>query len=924
MNENRAMKQPTGNIPKLSGQAQEAVNHRGGHLQIIASAGSGKTETVSQRIAMLVSEGVEPAQIIAFTFTEKAAEELKSRIRERVEGFAGQEIADKLGNMYVGTIHGFCFQMLTRYVGKYESYDVMDENQLAAFVQRQAHFLKVKELDPSGKLFRGMSLFRENLDVVENELLNTEDLPENLRFSIERFNQFMDEYRLLTFGQQIARAVEALEDSEIHEKVTSDIKHLIVDEYQDVNPAQERLISLLAKPVGKADLVVVGDDDQAIYQWRGSSVDNITTFSKRYKNVTQYELLANRRSRPPIVGIADSFAKTIPGRLEKEMTAAREHNGPALDIVSDYESEEQEALELASSINSLVRRGFEYNRIAVLVRGRTSYPAIMKAFESHAIPVQPGGRMGLFDQPDADFLGRIFAWVADFEWKRRFEYTRERVDISDLELLAKNIYGIKGKSWKRFEEYLEGLKSKVGTDSRKIDLISEVYEITSMIGVRNWDVTDPVLASRLGTIARFQGFIADYESVQKRSRQNPDSPEEQIGASDQKSYYFTNLASLLVNVAVDEYIDFEGEDDVKTNSVELMTVHASKGLEWDAVFLPSLTANRFPSSRSGRAKSWLVPTDLFDPKRYEGSDADERRLFYVAMTRAREWLSLSAHLKVKKGAAKPSPYIDFVQAKYDEELAYPKDWSGPKNGSEDEDLQISYSDIASYLECGHSYWLRNLIGFPPAIVEEIGYGKAIHHLMRAIAEQTMAKGKPLKPMDIDRILATDFFLPYANKAIATRFRESAKKLVLKYMKDHADDMNRVWEVERPFELALPGVVVFGRADVILDKNDGKIDSLAIVDYKTSTEGKELYLQLQIYTVAGQREGLDVQGAFVHDLGSANREPVDTSQPALDAAVKTVIKAADGIKNRIFEAKPTVPKCGRCDVRAICRSSAAKT
>jgi DNA helicase-2/ATP-dependent DNA helicase PcrA len=380
----------------------------------------------------------------------------------------------------------------------------------------------------------------------------------------------------------------------------------------------------------------------------------------------------------------------------------------------------------------------------------------------------------------------------------------------------------------------------------------------------------------------------------------------------------------LVNVAVDEYIDFEGEDDVKTNSVELMTVHASKGLEWDAVFLPSLTANRFPSSRSGRAKSWLVPTNLFDPKRYEGSDADERRLFYVAMTRAREWLSLSAHLKVKRGAAKPSPYIDFIQAKYDEELAYPKDWSGAKTGSETEDLQISYSDIASYLDCGHSYWLRNLIGFPPAIVEEIGYGKAIHHLMRAIAEQTMAKGKPLKPMDIDRILATDFFLPYANKAIATRFRESAKKLVLKYMKDHAEDMNRVWEVERPFELALPGVVVFGRADVILDKHDGKIDSLAIVDYKTSTEGRELDLQLQIYTVAGKREGLDVQGAFVHDLGSANREPVDTSQPALDAAVKTVIKAADGIKNRIFEAKPTPPKCGRCDVRAICRSSAAKS
>ena len=131
-------------IPKLTGQAAEAVAYRGSHMQIIASAGSGKTETVSQRIATLVAEGVDPANIVAFTFTEKAAAELKERVRARVLSFAGQEMSDKLGTMYVGTIHGFCYQLLTRYVGKYESYDVIDENQLAAFLQRQQHFLNLK------------------------------------------------------------------------------------------------------------------------------------------------------------------------------------------------------------------------------------------------------------------------------------------------------------------------------------------------------------------------------------------------------------------------------------------------------------------------------------------------------------------------------------------------------------------------------------------------------------------------------------------------------------------------------------------------------------------------------------------------------------------------------------------------------------
>ena len=123
----------------------------------------------------------------------------------------------------------------------------------------------------------------------------------------------------MSFGTQIIRAVEALGDPEVHAKVTADLQHLIVDEYQDVNPAQERLIELLAKPNGQADLVVVGDDDQAIYQWRGSAVANIVTFADRYPDVTKFELLTNRRSRPAIVELANAFAQTIPGRLAKEM-----------------------------------------------------------------------------------------------------------------------------------------------------------------------------------------------------------------------------------------------------------------------------------------------------------------------------------------------------------------------------------------------------------------------------------------------------------------------------------------------------------------------------------------------------------------------------------------------------------------------------
>jgi len=909
-------------IPVLEGKAADAVAYRGTHMQIIASAGSGKTETVSQRIAVLVAEGTDPANIVAFTFTDKAATELKERVRARVLHFAGQAMADKLGTMYVGTIHGFCYQMLTQYIGKYETYDVIDENQLAAFLQRQQNFLKLKDLSPRGGQFDGINRFRTNLAVVENELLDMALVPEPLRQTINDFYVMLDEFHLLTFGRQIARAVEVLQDPEVHKMVTADIKHLIVDEYQDVNPAQERLIELLSKPVGDADLVVVGDDDQAIYQWRGSTVANITTFATRYPDVATFELLKNRRSRPQIVGLADNFAQSIPSRLKKTMQAFRESNGPALDIVLDYNNEEQEADEVARSIQKLRSIGFRYSDMAVLVRGKVAYPRLLQAFERFAVPVQPGGRAGLFEQPDADFLGRCFAWFVDYEWRKdRYSREQEQIFIEDLIRLARTVYSLNKQQLQEVEEALLAAKKLVGSDTRDLSLIGVTYSITGALGVRNWDLSNPMHQSRLGTVARFSKFIADYEIMQKRSRIASDGDGSQAGYGDQGEWYFKNLATLMLNVAIGDYTDFEGEEDLLSDSVALMTVHAAKGLEWPIVFVPSLTKKRFPSSNTGKKTDWIISREYFDAERYEGTDGDERRLFYVAITRAREWLALSAHERVNTARGAISPYIQEVYEAFKGDLAYPAEWVADDELQEGPELHITYSELAEYLNCGHSYWLRSRIGFPPKLIQEIGYGNAVHHLLRAIAEETQRKNRPLSPIDVDRIFATDFFLPFAGKALAASFRESARKLVNNYLDDYGDDMQRVWETERPFELALDGVVVTGRADVILNKHNGSPDSLAIVDYKTAIDDRELGLQLQVYAAAGLREGLAVDGAFLHDLDEQKRLPVDISSAALADAIDIVIDAATGIKNRNFKPSPEVSRCSRCDVRAFCPEAA---
>jgi DNA helicase-2/ATP-dependent DNA helicase PcrA len=903
-------------VPTLEGQAAHAKDHRGSHIQIIASAGSGKTETVSQRIASLVAEGTEPSEIVAFTFTKKAAAELKERIRIRVEALAGVTQANKLGQMYVGTIHGYCFQLLTTFVSAYEAYDAIDENQFAAFMQRYANNLDFRQFDPKGGLFKGMSIFRDNIQVIENELIDFSEVPDDYAKVMQEVYGLLDAHRLMTFGMQINRAVEELEKPDVLSKVAGTVKHLIVDEYQDVNPAQERLIQLLSKPFGGADLVVVGDDDQSIYQWRGSTVENITTFAHRYEGVAKFELLTNRRSRPAIVRAADAFAQSIEGRLPKKMLPFHEPNGPAIDIVLDYETELEESTELAQSIQALRRKGFAYSDIAILVRAGTAYPKILDALERFQIPVTPGDRLGLFEQPDADFLARVFAWFVNGEWKSGRWGTAEKIELPDILALAKNLYP---DSEAELEQALLTAKSLVGEDSRKVSLVDICYQIGKSVGLGGWDSGDLVLVARLGTIARFTKFVADYEGVTRRAKVVDEQSGEQIGSSNQGVWLFRNLNILLMHYAQDSYKDFGGEEGLAVDAVNLMTVHAAKGLEWPIVFLPSLTSSRFPSSKNGQAKDWVVPTSLFDRTRYEGTDVDERRLFYVAITRAKEWLALSAHQKVNKTSRQPSPYVLELAHAHKEIQDYPLDPTSGAISSESE-LQLSFSQVADYLNCGLSFWLRQKIGFPAAIVQEIGYGKAVHHIMRILAEETQRNGRSLARGDVDRIVAREFFLPFANKALAEKLHKSAEKLVGNYMTKYSEELERVWETERPFEIALPGALVSGRADVILDKSDGEVGSLSIVDYKTSVGDQDFDFQLQIYAEAGIREGLQVRDAFIHSLSDQDRIPVDISGSARSSALQKVQLAVDGIRDRKFEANPSKSKCGMCDVKAICKSA----
>ena len=484
-------------IPKLEGESQAAVAYRGGHLQIIASAGSGKTEVVSQRVAALCGEGVEPAGIVAFTFTERAAASLKSRIERCVvaDSRLGEAYLDRLGGMFVGTIHSYSFSLLQKHVPRYETFDVLDDNRLTAFLTREAYGIGIPELCDH-KLFKSIGVFLENLEVVENELLDAVQLDEPFRSIYERYLEALEESRLLTFGQVIARAVQEVGRPEVFQAAHEPLRHLIVDEYQDVNPAQEALIARLAEQ--PAHLCVVGDDDQAIYQWRGSTVENIVCFETRYPAVRQFNIEVNRRSRPAIIEHANRLGALIEGRLDKAMQPHRGASEAVEVVCWSQPTAADEARVIAQAIRDAHDKcGYRYRDVAILCRGRVSLPPILAALQEMNIPVKPGDRTNLFLQPEARLFGETICWLVDRGWRDDYQPEQQTTHdelveryqaLFDLDSARVGAAGLRLQEW----------RVQASDESKPANLVREWYELISDLGVEGWDLSDPWKVSRLG------------------------------------------------------------------------------------------------------------------------------------------------------------------------------------------------------------------------------------------------------------------------------------------------------------------------------------------------------------------------------------------------------------------------------------------
>ncbi|MFH0966727.1 MAG: ATP-dependent helicase, partial [Methanobacteriota archaeon] len=569
----------------LSDSQQEAVLADTRYIRLIAGAGAGKTETLTRRVLYLLFEKyVSPSSIVAFTFTEKAAASMKNRIFKRVLGLGAVEIYNRLGDMYIGTIHGFCNRILEEQYG-YGSWEVLDEN------QEMALLINISDricLTTGRNTTDRASIFRQSLSVLYNDLLSRDEIkkqaPEFFA-SVKAYEEYLDQFHLLTFDRMITLALNHLHASP---DVTRTISHLIVDEYQDINPAQEALI----RTIGQKAIFVVGDPRQTIFQWRGSDEGCFKRFATFYPDVYDIVLPENRRSGRQIVSVANTLASHFRTGPYEPMTATRPDAGAVYRI--DYPTSGDEAEGVADQILSLVNSGScRYQDIGILLRSvNNSATPFIQTLRRYHIPFILSGQVGLFKRQEILALAKIFCWLSPKGFFPASIKDRKNTISGDhlLDSAIDDWFSVVPSVYTKevVRKTLGYWKITVLENVAYRNMTTAYYNLLSILGFHALSPDNDEDAVVMGNIASFGRVLADFESSQNYGGKTGDILK-----------MVRDLHWFLFLYAYWRYEESDGEQDIAIDAVRLSTVHQAKGLEWPVVFVPALIDGKFPSSRIG-------------------------------------------------------------------------------------------------------------------------------------------------------------------------------------------------------------------------------------------------------------------------------------------------------------------------------------
>ncbi|MBY0276116.1 ATP-dependent helicase [Candidatus Binatia bacterium] len=912
---------------KLTDSQRRAIEHTGRNLQLIACAGSGKTEVVARRVVHLLTPGradsLAPRNIVAFTFTEKAAAELKERIVTRTRQALGD--IPGLAEMFVGTIHAFCLELLKSETPKYLKFEVLNEVQQGLFVDRhskQSGLTASTDLTGSAlKRYRDTQHYIAALSILREAELEESSLGGcSIIDGLESYQALLDERSLLDYSSILDTAVEVLtNDDGLRERLAERVKYVIVDEYQDVNPVQEAIVWSLHE-LG-ARICVVGDDDQTIYQWRGSDVANILTFGTRYPGVDQIAIEENHRSSDGVVETARPFIEQNTTRLKKAMKPTGVQPYEPGDIVAlSFETPADEAQHIVASARALrgvafaedgKERGLSWSDMAVLLRSvKANAEPITDAFRAAGIPFVVTGMTNLFGTAEAEAARQLFYFIGDHgpdeaaveqAWSAAnlgLDPTALRAAIQGAAAAKAALAAVDQKRWGQYS-------------------IQRVFlAFLEEAGVREERVPDGRGEVVFYNLGKFSQLISDFETIHFHSK-----PAEK----------YSSFADFLQYRAEDAYPEgWQDNQYANPDAVRILTIHQAKGMQWPVVFVPALLKNRFPAKKQGGRNVWhLLPRNgVKGQPRFEGTIEDERRLFYVAMTRSQKLLHLTwAPVPGNQLFQRRSQFWDDVLAsKYVKRRA--PDYSArkrmepaPRAGVAN--VVFSFSDLKYFFECPYQFKLRVLYGFNAPIHEALGYGKSLHDALAEVHARAI-RGDLASAAEVPRLVETHLHAPYAFPALRQQLESSAERVLRDYLKDNAALFDKIEFSEKQIEISLgDGVSVVGRIDLVRRIDTGET---TIVDLKSNDRAQAedvTETQLHVYALGYQElTGRVPDYVEIYELDEGKRKPRSVDDDFI-ADVKTRTRdAATALRTGALPAAPAAKKCGGCDYRGMCTAGRA--
>ena len=603
----------------LNKEQQQAVQHTEGPLLILAGAGSGKTKVLTVRIAHLLAQGVNPYEILAITFTNKAAKEMKSR----VEGLVG----DVANRIWLSTFHSFCAKFLRfeldNFLGYNSNFTIYDTSDSQAVIKAS---LKALNLDdkyyPVGAMLAAISDAKNKLLFASDFRKQAKDFYQQKVADVyEYYERELRKNNALDFDDLLLVAVKLLQSNEaVLDKYSKRFRYVMIDEYQDTNHAQYLLAKLLASHW--KNIAVVGDADQSIYAWRGADIQNILDFEKDYPNCTSIKLEQNYRSTKIILDAANAVIENNEGRPKKNLWTDKTEGAKIQHFTAQSEHEE------AAFIGDTIAKkhdihGVPYGDMAILYRTNAQSRVLEEALIKRALPYTMVGGTKFYDRKEIKdvlaYLRVLYNPFDDLSLLRIINVPKRSIGattVAKLQDYARAngtslfmtltqlhlVDSIKGKTKEKLEEFGILIFTLVAEmeDRTVLDILESILDRTGYLAQLE-ESTDPQDQARAENIGELLSVAKDFQDT------NPSG----------------TVEDFLEQVALVNDVDsFEQEE----SKVTLMTLHAAKGLEFPIVFLGGLEEGLFPHSRT-----------LMNPEEIE----EERRLAYVGITRAEKELYIS-------------------------------------------------------------------------------------------------------------------------------------------------------------------------------------------------------------------------------------------------------------------------------------------